>query len=64
MDLDFVKDQYLFELERKNQLRTSLNLPTGVLIVLGACWGFLSKIFPTICQLVLRLFFRLLLGYR
>ncbi len=35
MDFDFIKDQYLFELEHKNQFRTSLNLPTGVLIVLG-----------------------------
>ncbi len=46
MDFDFIKDQYLFELERKNQLRISLNLPTGVLIVLGGLLGFFVKEFP------------------
>ena len=46
MDFDFIKDQYLLEIERKNQLRTSLNLPTGVLIVLGGLLGFFAKDFP------------------
>ena len=45
MDFDFIKDQYLLEIERENQLRTSLNLPTGVLIVLGSLLGFFVKDF-------------------
>ena len=62
MDLDFVKDQYLSELERKNQLRTSLNLPTGVLIVLGSLLGFFAKEFPYDLSTVTMIIFFFLLG--
>lgn len=57
MDFDFIKDQYLFELERKNQLRTSLNLPTGVLIVLGSLLGFFAKEFPYNLSTVITIIF-------
>ena len=57
MDFDFIKDQYLFELERKNQLRTSLNLPTGVLIVLGSLLGFFTKEFPYNLSTVITIIF-------
>lgn len=62
MDFDFIKDQYLFELERKNQLRTSLNLPTGVLIVLGSLLGFFAKEFPYDLSTVITIIFFCLLG--
>lgn len=57
MNFDFIKDQYLFELERKNQLRTSLNLPTGVLIVLGGLLGFFAKEFPYNLSTVITIIF-------
>ena len=62
MDFDFIKDQYSFELERKNQLSIALNLPTGVLIVLGSLLGFFAKEFPYDLSPVITIIFFLILG--
>ncbi|MBI3491578.1 MAG: hypothetical protein HY047_07350 [Acidobacteria bacterium] len=59
LDFEFLKDRYDFELARKDKLTDSLNLPIGILTVVGGLLGvmvsgfsyqilWLSKIFVTL----------------
>jgi hypothetical protein len=43
MKIDFLKEQYTFELERRQQLTTSLTIPVTVLIILGGGLGVFAK---------------------
>jgi hypothetical protein len=45
MDMEFLKEQYKSEIERKDTLTNSMAIPVGVLTVLGGLLGFLSRDF-------------------
>jgi hypothetical protein len=44
-DFDFLKDRYDFELQRKEQLNVSLNLPVGILGGLGSLLALMARSF-------------------
>ncbi len=45
MDLDFLRNQYEFELERKNELSSAVGLPGGLLTALGGLLGYMAQHF-------------------
>jgi len=45
MEIEFLKEQYKSEIERKDTLTNSMAIPVGVLTVLGGLLGFLSRDF-------------------
>jgi hypothetical protein len=45
MNMEFFKEQYKAEIERKDTLTNSMAIPVGVLTVLGGLLGFLSREF-------------------
>lgn len=45
LDLDFLKDRYDFELDRKDKLTTSLTLPVGILTGLGGLIAIMAQSF-------------------
>lgn len=56
LNIDFLKDRYDFELERKEKLTDALTLPIGVLTVLGSVLGAMARSFSYKFPILTRMF--------